>query len=82
MSGAGRRSRRREPPPRIDFRYGRPDVSQFPREAWLRSTRRVVNEMPNDRLVYLDGGGAPELRAALTAYLNRVRGTAARARMW
>jgi GntR family transcriptional regulator/MocR family aminotransferase len=65
-------------PPRIDFRYGRPDVSQFPRAAWLRSTRRVLAEVPNDRLVYLEGGGAPELREALSGYLNRVRGTAAR----
>jgi GntR family transcriptional regulator / MocR family aminotransferase len=62
----------------IDFAYGRPDVSQFPRAAWLRSMRRVLETVPNDRLVYLDGGGAPELREALAAYLNRVRGTAAR----
>jgi GntR family transcriptional regulator / MocR family aminotransferase len=62
----------------VDFRYGRPDVSQFPRAAWLRSTRRVLNAIPNDRLVYLEGGGAPELREALAGYLNRVRGTAAR----
>jgi GntR family transcriptional regulator/MocR family aminotransferase len=62
----------------IDFAYGRPDVSQFPRAAWLRSMRRVLETMPNDRLVYLEGGGAPELREALAAYLNRVRGTAAR----
>jgi GntR family transcriptional regulator / MocR family aminotransferase len=26
----------------IDFAYGRPDVSQFPRAAWLRSMRRVL----------------------------------------
>ena len=62
----------------IDFAYGRPDVSQFPRAAWLRSMRRVLETVPNDRLVYLEGGGAPELREALAAYLNRVRGTAAR----
>lgn len=59
----------------IDFRYGRPDVSRFPRSAWLRSVRRVMNEAPNERLVYLDGRGAPELREALADYLNRVRGT-------
>jgi len=38
----------------------------------------VLNEVPNDRLVYLDGRGAPELREALADYLNRVRGTSAR----
>jgi GntR family transcriptional regulator/MocR family aminotransferase len=62
---------------RIDFGYGRPDVTQFPRHVWLRSIRRVLNEAPSDRLGYLDNRGAPELREALAAYLNRVRGTAA-----
>jgi GntR family transcriptional regulator/MocR family aminotransferase len=64
---------------RVDFRYGRPDVSQFPRAAWLRSLRRVLNEIPSERLLYLDGRGAPELHQALADYLNRVRGTAVRA---
>ncbi len=61
---------------RIDFSYGRPDVTFFPRQAWLRSLRRVLNEAPSDRLNYLDRRGAPELREALATYLNRVRGTA------
>ncbi len=62
---------------RIDFAYGRPDVTQFPRQVWLRSLRRVLEEAPNDRLTYLDHRGAPELREALALYLNRVRGTVA-----
>jgi GntR family transcriptional regulator/MocR family aminotransferase len=62
---------------RIDFGYGRPDVRQFPRQSWLRSLRRVLNEAPSDRLSYLDMRGAPELRETLTSYLNRVRGTVA-----
>jgi GntR family transcriptional regulator/MocR family aminotransferase len=67
-----------EPPPiRFEFAYGRPDVSEFPRQVWLRSMRRVLNETPNDRLSYLDPRGAPELRQALADYLNRVRGNAA-----
>ncbi len=65
------------PRPRIDFGYGRPDVTEFPRQVWLRSLRRVLNEAPSDRLSYLDNRGAPELRDALALYLNRVRGTAA-----
>lgn len=65
-------------PPRIDFRYSRPDVSQFPRAAWLRSVRRVLNETPHDTFAYLDGRGTIQLRTALADYLNRVRGTAAR----
>src|SRR3954468_18265044 len=64
-------------PPRIDFRYSRPDVSQFPRAAWLRSVRRVLNETPYRSLAYIDGRGTVELRTALADYLNRVRGTAA-----
>ncbi len=64
-------------PPRIDFRYSRPDVSQFPRAAWLRSVRRVLNETPYRSLAYIDGRGTLELRTALADYLNRVRGTAA-----
>jgi len=62
---------------RIDFRPGRPDVTQFPRAVWLRSVRRVLNEAPADRFGYADGRGLVELREALAAYLNRVRGTAA-----
>jgi GntR family transcriptional regulator/MocR family aminotransferase len=65
-------------PPRIDFRYSRPDVAEFPRAAWLRSVRRVLNETPYRSLAYIDGRGTIELRTALADYLNRVRGTAAR----
>jgi GntR family transcriptional regulator / MocR family aminotransferase len=65
-------------PPRIDFGYGRADVSRFPRAAWLRSIRTVLTEAPADRFGYLSGHGMPELREALADYLNRVRGTSAR----
>src|SRR4029079_7372578 len=50
---------------RINFGYGRPDVTEFPRQLWLRSIRRVLNEVPSDRLNYLDKRGATELRDAL-----------------
>lgn len=66
------------PPVRIDFGYGRTDVSSFPRAAWLRSVRTVLTTTPNERFAYLDGRGVPELHDALTDYLNRVRGTSAR----
>src|SRR6476661_1661944 len=75
--GPERGSITQAPSYRIDFGYGRPDVSQFPRAAWLRSLRRVLNATPNDRLSYLDRRGSVELREALANYLNRVRGTAA-----
>lgn len=60
---------------KVDFGYGRTDVSQFPRAAWLRSVRTVLTTTPNDRFAYLDGRGVPELHQALCDYLNRVRGT-------
>jgi GntR family transcriptional regulator/MocR family aminotransferase len=43
----------------------------------MRSYRRALNESPSQRLGYLDGRGVGELREALAAYVNRVRGTAA-----
>jgi GntR family transcriptional regulator/MocR family aminotransferase len=66
------------PAVRVDFGYGRTDVSSFPRAAWLRSVRTVLTTAPAERFAYLDGRGAPELHTALTDYLNRVRGTSAR----
>jgi GntR family transcriptional regulator/MocR family aminotransferase len=68
----------RPPSITIDFGYGRADVANFPRAAWLRSIRRVLTEAPNDRFGYPSGAGLPELRQALADYLNRVRGTVAR----
>ncbi|MFL5859644.1 MAG: PLP-dependent aminotransferase family protein [Solirubrobacteraceae bacterium] len=62
-------------PPAVDFGYGRGNLAAFPRTAWLRSVRRVLTETSDDCFGYLDGRGAIELRAALAAYLNRVRGT-------
>jgi GntR family transcriptional regulator / MocR family aminotransferase len=62
--------------PRFDFRTGRPDVSLFPRSAWLASLRRALRDAPDARLDYGDPRGAPELRAALASYLGRVRGVA------
>jgi GntR family transcriptional regulator/MocR family aminotransferase len=65
-----------ERPPRFDFRTGRPDVSLFPRTAWLASLRRGLRDAPDARFDYGDPRGAPELRGALARYLGRVRGVA------
>ncbi len=73
--GPGRPARPRSPRPVVDFGYGRCNLAAFPRAAWLRSVRRVLTEAADERLGYLDGRGAAELRSALAAYLNRVRGT-------
>ena len=67
----------RESRPVVDFGYGRGNLHAFPRAAWLRSVRRVLAETPGERLGYLDGRGAVELRSELATYLNRVRGTVA-----
>jgi GntR family transcriptional regulator/MocR family aminotransferase len=75
--GAGRPAPSRPPSPAVDFGYGRGNVAAFPRAAWLRSFRRVLTEAADERLGYLDGRGAVELRSALAGYLNRVRGTSA-----
>jgi GntR family transcriptional regulator/MocR family aminotransferase len=66
------------PQPKVDFGYGRANPAAFPRAAWLRSIRHVFTQAPDDRFGYLDGQGAPELRRALSEYLNRVRGTVAK----
>jgi GntR family transcriptional regulator/MocR family aminotransferase len=65
-------------PPRIDFGYGRADVSSFPRTAWLRSVRKVLIEAPNERFGYVSPRGVPEVQQAIADYLNRVRGTFAK----
>ncbi len=75
--GPGRPAPSGWPRPVVDFGYGRGNVAAFPRAAWLRSVRHVLTEAADERLGYLDGHGAVELRSALAAYLNRVRGTSA-----
>jgi GntR family transcriptional regulator/MocR family aminotransferase len=66
------------PRPRHDFRPGVPDVSMFPRRAWLRSVRRVVNSADPAVFAYPDVRGPAAIRSALSEYLNRARGTVAR----
>jgi GntR family transcriptional regulator/MocR family aminotransferase len=75
--GPGRPVPPRPAHPVVDFGYGRCNLAAFPRSAWLRSVRRVLTDAPDERLGYLDGRGAVELRSALAGYLNRVRGTSA-----
>jgi GntR family transcriptional regulator/MocR family aminotransferase len=65
------------PPPRHDFRPSVPDVTAFPRAAWLRALREAVNEVTTADLGYGDMCGMLELRRALAEYLGRVRGVVA-----
>jgi GntR family transcriptional regulator/MocR family aminotransferase len=60
-----------------DFRPCIPDVSTFPRGAWLRSLRRAVTSISDADLGYGDPAGVSSLRGALTEYLGRVRGVVA-----
>ena len=63
--------------PRYDFRPSVPDVSTFPRAAWLRSLREAVTTIPDADLGYGDKRGVDALREALAEYLGRVRGVVA-----
>jgi GntR family transcriptional regulator/MocR family aminotransferase len=53
---------------------GSPDVSAFPRAAWLAATRRALTAAPNEAFGYGDPRGRVELRQALAGYLARARG--------
>jgi GntR family transcriptional regulator / MocR family aminotransferase len=60
-----------------DMRPGLPDLAAFPRQRWLRSQGAAMRRAPFAAFGELDPRGAPELRDALAAYLDRARGTAA-----
>jgi GntR family transcriptional regulator/MocR family aminotransferase len=64
-------------PPQFDLRPGVPDLTSFPRNAWLAAARRALREAPFDALGYCDPRGRIELRRALAEYLARARGVAA-----
>ena len=66
----------RPTPPRwrFDFTATTPDVALFPRRGWLRAVQRALASAPDEALDYGDHRGRVELRAALSAYLARVRG--------
>jgi GntR family transcriptional regulator/MocR family aminotransferase len=65
------------PPPRFDFRPSVPELSAFPRAAWMRSLRTAVGAISDADLDYGDMIGVAELRVALAEYLGRVRGVVA-----
>ena len=66
-----------EPRPRYDFSPSVPDVSAFPRSAWLRSLREALVSITDGDLGYGDPRGVTALRVALAEYLGRVRGVVA-----
>ncbi|HEY2237138.1 MAG TPA: PLP-dependent aminotransferase family protein [Streptosporangiaceae bacterium] len=58
----------------IDLSPGVPDLSAFPRAAWLRAERTVLAEASPADLGYGDPRGNEPLRAALAGWLARNRG--------
>jgi GntR family transcriptional regulator / MocR family aminotransferase len=62
------------PRPRYDFDPGLPDLTAFPRAAWIASLRRGLRHATASSLGYGDSRGRVELRRALAAYLTRARG--------
>jgi GntR family transcriptional regulator/MocR family aminotransferase len=64
-------------PLRYDLRPGTPDLALFPRAAWAAAARRALRDVPDADFGYPDPAGHPRLRAALAAYLGRVRGVQA-----
>src|SRR4051794_6366361 len=65
------------PPPRYDLRASVPDLTAFPRKAWLAAERRALAGLPHAALDYPELNGAVRLRGALASYLGRARGLVA-----
>jgi len=60
-----------------DMSPGTPDLSGFPRAAWMAATKRAITHATDTRLGYGDPRGTQELRMALAEYLGRTRGVVA-----
>ncbi|MFI5806776.1 PLP-dependent aminotransferase family protein [Streptomyces sp. NPDC051561] len=59
---------------RFDLTPGQPDLSAFPRTAWLHAERDVLAQLSSQDLGYGDPRGAPRLRRAVADWLARSRG--------
>jgi GntR family transcriptional regulator/MocR family aminotransferase len=59
---------------RIDLSPGLPDLAAFPRAAWLRAERAVLDQLSPADLAYGDPQGMPALRQAVAGWLARTRG--------
>ncbi|MFJ4164043.1 PLP-dependent aminotransferase family protein [Microbacterium sp. NPDC089698] len=58
----------------LQISEGAPDLSAFPRAAWLQAERRVLATATARDLGYADPRGVPALREALAGWLARRRG--------
>jgi GntR family transcriptional regulator / MocR family aminotransferase len=59
---------------RIDLSPGLPDLAAFPRTAWLRAERKVLDGLSPSSFGYGDPRGAPPFRLAVANWLARNRG--------
>ncbi|MFH9297480.1 PLP-dependent aminotransferase family protein [Streptomyces sp. NPDC017520] len=71
---AAARSRPVRPGARYSLKPGSPDLSAFPRTAWLKAARKALTAAPDEAFGYGDPHGRVELRTALAEYLARSRG--------
>jgi GntR family transcriptional regulator/MocR family aminotransferase len=60
-------------PSRIDLSPGVPDLAAFPRTAWLRAERTVLDGLSPSSFGYGDPRGAPAFRVAVASWLARNR---------
>ncbi|MEU5719206.1 PLP-dependent aminotransferase family protein [Streptomyces sp. NPDC020403] len=65
---------RQERRPVHNLMPGSPDLSAFPRAAWLKASRRALTAAPDEAFGYADPQGRVELRTVLADYLARARG--------
>jgi GntR family transcriptional regulator / MocR family aminotransferase len=65
------------PKARYDLRPHLPELSAFPRQAWLRSVRHVLLSVSDAELGYGAAQGLEQLRVEISTYLGRARGVAA-----
>jgi GntR family transcriptional regulator/MocR family aminotransferase len=77
--GAPGRAADARPSPLLDISSGLPDLSAFPRAAWLRAEREVLDTATDRELGYSPPQGPRALREALAEWLGRSRGVIASA---
>ncbi len=70
-------NRAAERPEAIDLAAGLPDLTAFPRAAWLRAEKEVLATATSRQLGYAPPEGTVELRRELSAWLSRSRGVLA-----
>lgn len=65
--------------PRLDLRPFVPELTAFPRRAWIDATAGALRSMTDAQLAALDPTGDPAVRTVLARYSGRARGVRAEA---